>query len=133
MRFRRIIGNVLGVFFLVTLATTNLYVSEPSDIKNGIRLVYHITELSLLIVPLLIPLTYVRKSELLRKILLIFLSVGTLSFFIRQIQNFIWAFQSGELLQIIMFPLISIVSISILLAQFFELNGKIYNRQVKQN
>jgi len=133
MRIRRIIGNVLGAFFLVTLVTTNLYVSDPSAIKTGFRLIYHVTESLLLIVPLLIPLVLVKKYALLRKLALIFLSLGTLSFAIRQIQSCVWAFQSGETLQKIMFPFLTIVFISILLAQFFELSEKMYNKSIKQD
>ena len=131
MGIRRIIGNILGILFLVTLATTNLYVSDPSAIETGLRLVYHITELLMLIFPLLTPLALVRKYEVLRKIALTSLSIGTLSFAVRQIQSCLWAFESGELIQKLMFPLLTVVFISILLSQFFELREKMYSAAIK--
>ena len=122
MNIRRRIGNTFGLFFLVSLATTNLYVSDPSAIKSGFELAYHIFELLLLAIPLLIPLVLVEKYNTVRKISIVSLCLGTLSFSFRQFANLLWALQSGELLQKIMFPVLTIVFISVLVSQYFELS-----------
>jgi len=133
MSIRRILGNVLGAFIVLSAATINMHPSEPSDIVKGYELAHHLLESFLLAFPLLIPLFFIGKYELLRKICITFLVLGTISFTLRGVPFTIWAVHSGDNLQKIMIPLINIIFLSILVAQFFELREKMYNKLLKQD